>query len=253
VAPASPRALQAVRDAALRTLGLRAAADLEFAAPSAPPIRGTGVFDFARGIGTARVDQAAGTEAMVFEPTILFDRPPPAAGAGLPAGKTWIAAEPSEHLSNPAADAQFLLQSEGKNPAFLLEQVARGTTSAAPLRARVIGGSPTSGYLALIDLDQAAASASGPQASSIASTIDDERNGLGTSSVSRVGGPTIRVWVDRSGRVVRLQASPPGSGVGVTTMTFTSFGVRVDARRPPKSASVDVATLLPGTGDVDRD
>ncbi len=240
-----------MRTAATRTLSLHATVSLTFNGTSTT-IRGQGTFDFGGGTGEARIAQVAGTETVVFQPTFVFDRPPSQRGAGLPAGKEWIAAEPSEHLADAASFAQFVLQIEGKNPFFLLAQVAWGATSAAPLATQTIDGASASGYLAMIDLPTAAAAASGPAAHAFASTIADEQRALGTSGVDGPRQP-IRVWVDGAGRVVALEASPPGSGVGTTDMVITSFHGRIDAARPPKDQTVDLATLLPGTGDIDRD
>jgi hypothetical protein len=56
----------------------------------------------------------------------------------------------------------------------------------------------------------------------------------------------VRVWVAPSGRVVRVQSSPPGSGVGEITETYSRFGSQVSVAPPPASQIVDIATLNPG-------
>lgn len=252
VAPSSPAALQAVRTAAARTLELTASVSLNFAALSSTVINGEGTFDFASAKGSERIEQPVGTETTVFLPTFLFDDPPAQDAVGLPHGRTWIMAEPAEHIANATSFSQFVLQIQGKNPMFLLAQVAWGAVAAAPLQEAVINGERASGYLASVDLGEAATTAAGPAASALASSVHYEEEALGAGSQSSAPLQQIRAWVDSSGDVVRVQASPPGSGVGTTTMTFTAFGGRVDPSRPPRAKTIDLASLAPG-GDHDRD
>jgi hypothetical protein len=253
VAPPSPLDLQTVRAAAVRTFGLSANVSLEFAGGLAPKtILGSGSFSFASASGHAEIHQPAGTETVVFQPSIVFDHPPPQDLVGLPHGRTWIAAEPAEHIPNPTSFDQFVLQIEGKNPDFLLAEVAWGAVSAAPLGSRMVAGASTNGYLVTIDLPTAASAASGPGAAAFSSTLADEERSLGTGSRSTQAEGTISVWIDLAGRIVRLQASPPGSGIGTTIMTMTAFGARVDSTGPSNAETVDLASLAPG-GDHDRD
>ncbi|MGA8724293.1 MAG: hypothetical protein WB565_04585 [Acidimicrobiales bacterium] len=252
VAPPSAVALRAVRTAASRTLGLTATVSLDFAGGlSAKAISGGGSFSFASASGRAQIRQPAGVETVVFQPTIVFDHPPPQDLVGLPHGITWIAAEPAERIPNPTSFDQFALQIEGKNPDFLLTQVAWGAVAAAPLGTTDIGSGSASGYLVTVDLATAASSASGPGSRAFASALRDEEHALGGSGATPPQ-LTISAWIDPEGRVVRLEASPPGSGIGTTIMTMTAFGARVDAARPPKGETVDLASLAPG-GDYDRD
>jgi hypothetical protein len=69
---------------------------------------------------------------------------------------------------------------------------------------------------------------------------------VGTTSAVSGSLVEMRVWIDGGGRVVRLQASPPGSGVGVTTMELTAFGGAVHVSAPPSSRVADIASLAPG-------
>ena len=247
----SALALQSVRAAASRTLALSATVSLDFAGRASKAILGGGSFSFASASGRAQIRQPAGMETVVFQPSTVFDHPPPQDLVGLPQGITWIAAEPAEHIPNPTSFDQFALQIEGKNPDFLLTQVAWGAVAAAPLGTTDIGGVPSSGYLVTIDLATAASSASGPAAAAFASTLGDEKRILGGAR-GTTPEQTISTWIDARGRIVRLQASPPGSGVGTTIMTMTAFGAHVDSARPPKGETVDLGSLAPG-GDYDRD
>ncbi len=252
IAPPSAAALAAVRTAASRTLPMSASVSLDFAGLSSTPILGHGSFDFSTGAGRARILQPAGIETAVFQPTVVFDHPPAQDAVGLPRGRSWIAAEPSEHISSATTFPQFVLQMEGKDPAFLLAEMSWGTQSVAPLGRHTVGGSSAEGYLAMVDLAVAAASASGPAAAAYAAAIGDEEQALGATAEAAAPQLPIRVWVDAAGLVVQLQASPPGSGVGTTTMTFTSFGAHVDPARPPKNQTVDLASMV-SVSDVDND
>ena len=241
-----------MRTAASHTLGLTATVSLDFAGGlSSKVISGGGSFSFASASGRAQIRQPAGVETVVFQPTIVFDHPPPQDLVGLPHGITWIAAEPAERIPNPTSFDQFALQIEGKNPDFLLTQVAWGAVAAAPLwdhRDRWwVGerisrhGRPRDRCIVRIRTGQWCL------------CVGAARRG------ARVGGSgatppqlTVSAWIDPEGRIVRLEASPPGSGIGTTIMTMTAFGARVDAARPPKGETVDLASLAPG-GDYDRD
>jgi hypothetical protein len=252
IAAPSALALQTVRSDASRTTALSATVSLDFAGLSSKAILGSGSFSFASASGRAQIHQPAGTETVVFQPSIVFDHPPPQDLVGLPHGKTWIAAEPTEHIANPTSFDQFVLQIEGKNPGFLLAEVAWGAVAAAPLGSQTIGGTSCDGYLVTIDPVVAATSASGPAGAAFASTLDDEQRALGKGSDAKPPAETISTWVDAAGRIVRVQASPPGSGIGTTIMTMTAFGARVDSARPAKDETIDLGSLAPG-GDHDLD
>lgn len=255
VAPPSARALEVVRGAASSTQGQTASVTMRLEAASvfgvAPqPVTGTGQFDFHSGSGSAVLHQSSGAETVIFEPASVFVRQPPAganAGAGaLPRGKTWISAGLTESPSLRTNFPQFVVQAEGVNPVFLLDQVAWGAVSAAPLGPRVVAGKPADGYLVEVDLSRAATGASGPAGAALSRAIGYELAALGTPGARAAGQVEMRVWVDDHGRVARLQASPPGSGVGVTTMDMTAFGATVRVSAPPSSRVADIASLAPG-------
>jgi len=252
VAPASAQALQAVSSASRRTLSATAAVSLDLVAAkvlgaSTAPVLGSGVFDFAAGRGRAVLSQPGGSETVVFEPSSVFVRQPTAVNV-LPRGKTWISADLNEAEKLNTNFPQFVVQAEGVNPGFLLDQVAFGAVSAAPLARRVVDGSPASGYLVGVDLSRAGTTGGhGPASAAYGRAIGYEVAALDG------GGPTssppiqeFRVWIDGSLHVVLLQASPPGSGVGVTTVSFSSFGAPVQIRVPPRSQTANVASLTPG-------
>jgi hypothetical protein len=251
IAPVSPQALTAVMSASRRTsvgsvsVSLNLAAASVFGASPAPLV-GSGVLDLASGRGRVTLQQPVGDEVVVFVPASVFVRQPVAMRGALPRGKTWISAGLTEFSTRSTNLPQFVIQAEGINPAFLLDQLVWGAVSAAPLGQTYVNGGSAHGFLVRVDLARASSSASGPSGAAFTRAIGYELNAAGVSGGAPRAVQNVRVWIDAGGRVVQLQASPPGSGVGVTTMTFSSFGTSVRLRIPPRSQVVDIASLTPG-------
>jgi hypothetical protein len=256
IAPASSAALAAVKSAAARTQVLTASVSLDLEAAkvfgaATAPVTGVGVFDFRSGRGRAVLKQATGPETVIFEPASVFVRQPSttanAGASGLPKGKTWISAGLTESPALTTNFPQFVVQAEGTNPVFLLAQVTWGAVSAAPLGRAAVNGAPADGYLLSVDLARAAAGATGPAGPAFARAIGYELTALGSgASATATQLEPVRVWVDADGRVVQLRASPPGSGVGVTTVVLSSFGASLHVSPPPSSQIADIAYLSPG-------
>jgi hypothetical protein len=152
---------------------------------------------------------------------------------------------------------QFVVQVEGFNPLLYLDEASWGAVSAAPIGPREVNGARTMGYLVRVDLATALARATGPSAASMSLAIKSELTSAGTgrSGSSQV---SVRFWVDGAGRVVRIQGSPPGAGVGTTSITLSGFGVVIRPTPPRPSKVVDIASLTPsgerennGGGDAD--
>jgi len=254
VAPASAQSLAAVKAAAAGTqsqtaqVAMRLAATTVFGVAS-QPITGTGSFDFRAGRGSETLNEPSGVESVIFEPASLFVRQPPtAAGAGtsgLPRGKSWISAGLTESPSLGTNFPQFVVQAEGTNPVFLLDLVAWGAVSAAPIGR--VAGAPASarGFVVDVDLARAQTAATGPSGPALARAIGYEIGSLATGASTSAKSFVVRVWVDGS-KVVELAGSPPGSGVGVTTMSLSSFGTSVHVDPPPSSKVADIVSLSPG-------
>jgi len=255
IAPPSPQALEAVTRAASTTQAQTASVSLRLEAAkvfgaASQPVTGSGAFDFRTGTGQAVLNQPSGAETVIFEPASVFVRQPSTGGSpgasALPRGKTWISAGLTESPTLRTNFPQFVVQAEGTNPVFLLDQVAWGAVSAAPLGRDTVAGGPAQGYLVEVDLTRAAAGAAGPPGAAFARAIGYEVTALGSTSASTASLVEMRVWVDGGGRVVRIQASPPGSGVGVTTVDMTAFGGAVRVSAPPTSRVADIVSLAPG-------
>jgi hypothetical protein len=223
-------------------------ASVDGAAP--PPVIGTGAFDFPKSTGSINlaVPAPGGTVAVhrtLFLPTVVYVRPPSAAAASLPAGKEWIVASLTQIESNAVNFPQFVLQEEGLSPLLELQQLIWGAVSATPTAARSFAGAPAQGYVVRVDLRQAEAAASGPAGTALLLAIKTELSAFGPvgSRTSRAL-VTEKIWLQQ-GRVVALQLSPPGAGVGVTTTTLSRYGTRVRVSPPPVSSVVDIASLTP--------
>jgi hypothetical protein len=141
---------------------------------------------------------------------------------------------------------QFVVQVEGFNPLVYLDKVAWGAVAAVPLGSQLIKGALTHGFLVTINLTKALERSRGPSARSMSVVLRSELTSLGAGS-GRTATQTVRerLWIDRSGRVVAMQASPAGAGVGTTTIVLSQFGVRVEVVPPRQSKVVDIASLTP--------
>jgi hypothetical protein len=99
-----------------------------------------------------------------------------------------------------------------------------------------VAGVPTTGYRAQVDLHKVAARAQAREGAKAAQAIQQETKAMGTAT-----GP-VDVWIDAHhlARQIRYQtpilaAGTSGSGKGVLSMTFTSFGGPAHLTPPPAS------------------
>jgi hypothetical protein len=223
-----------------------------------PPLRGRGHFDLGTGQGEVTMHGPSGTESRIFLPAAVFLHEPNVPAGVLPQGKIWISAGLTEYPADVTAFSQFVAEVEGVNPGLLLEQVALGAVSAVSLGQHQVAGMPATEYLVEVDLRRAASSA-GATAPGLQRAIDYQLVAAGGNATK--GGPVlqkIRVWVEGTGQAVQLQASPPGSGIGTTTLTVSRSKAGFRATTPPRATVVDIATLTPGgerelIGGVDSD
>jgi hypothetical protein len=223
-----------------------------------PPLRGSGHFDLATGQGQVTMRGPSGTEKRIFLPAAVFLHEPATPAGVLPQGKIWISAGLTEYPADVTAFSQFVAEVEGVNPGLLLEQVALGAVSAVSLGQHQVAGAPATEYLVDVDLRRAASTA-GATIPGLQRAIDYELVAAGGNPTK--GGPVlqrIRVWVEGGGRAVQLQASPPGSGIGTTTLTVGRLQGGFRATTPPRAEVVDIATLTPGgerelIGGIDSD
>lgn len=272
-AGASPAALSEVLAAAHQTMTLSASVRLDqvgiaggLASPSSKPTSGSGVIDLAKGAGSEIFLEPEGLEQVVFEPNAIYDQPVAAPGnqAILPHGKRWLGAEPTD-----TGGYQFSVETlhlEGTNPAFLLELVAWGATSAAKVGEQAVASQQATEYQLTADPHLAASRAAGPTAATFAATLGYQYQSTPSVPTSKhlvpvlagreviTGTITMEIWVNGSGQVVQLQASPLGTSGGRITVTMTKFGVPVTTSAPPASQTVDLGAAVSfadkGDGDL---
>ena len=222
-----------------------------------PSVRGSGTFDFAKGRGAVRLQGSSGTERVVFLPQAMFIRqPPPTSGASpLPAGRSWVSAGLNESPGTGSGLPLFVDQVEVVNAGLILDEIRWGATAARPLGTGQIGGVDAQGYTVSVNLRQAQSSARGPEGRALARVVDYQVQALASKNSSSAT-VRVKVWVASNGRVTEVEWSPPGGGVGTTSITMSGHPGRLRISAPPPSQTVDVATLSPagekegGLGDV---
>jgi hypothetical protein len=263
IAPPDAADLTLVTAAARRVLAGSASVSVDLLAAQVfgatqPRVQGSGAFDLAAGLGYAEMRQASGLETVLFVPDQVYVRQPPSSASALPAGKVWISASVTQSETIATNFPQFVLEVEDLNPALLLGEMAWGATSAAPLGPLTVSGTAAQGYLVRVDLNRASAQTSGPAAAALSKALQYEQTAMGEGPGAQSPAVEVRVWIDGHGRVVQLQASPPGSGVGTTNFVLTKFGTQVTVTPPATTQVVDIASLTPagerennGRGDAD--
>jgi hypothetical protein len=211
-----------------------------------PTVAGDGAFDFASRVGKVSLRESTGTETVVYIPEALYVHEPPSHGpSSLPAGKTWISVGLAEIPAAGSSIPQFVDQAEAVNAGFLLDEIAWGTVSARRNGQNEIGGSSASSFRVTVDLRQAAANASGPTAPVFGRAVGYQIAALATGT-GAAAAMHATVWTGSNGRIVRIQSSPPGSGVGSTTLTFLAGRPKSTVGAPPSAKVVDIASLTPG-------
>lgn len=247
--PPTRAALEIVRNAAAHTLTQKVVASIEVANRSSvtfPVIKGPGSFNLGRATGQVSVENPLGFETFVYQPGGVFDRPAPGGATSLPQGRPWIRIDFKEPLKAQLV-RQFLLAVEAVDPGFFLDEVAWGATTAAPLGPRVVNHEPALGYLVRVDPARAAAVATGPRAHRFV------RTATLLERIGRASDQTVRVWVDRSGRIVAIRGHLPAAGIGDTLMTINSFGaLSVQPAPPARNEFIDLLALTKN-GDNDGD
>jgi hypothetical protein len=214
-------------------------------------VEGAGSFDFRAQQGTLLLSPS-GTglhEPLVFAPLAVYIRPP-ASSESLPPGKSWILASFSDTRVLQTNLPDYVIEVESLNPALVLSELLWGGVAAAPSGSAMIQGRTASRYDVTVDLNQALASASGAAQVPLSLALQAELRAVGGStaagasarSSSRI---TVGAWIGESGRLLRVELTPPGAGVGRMTMNLAGFGTAVLATLPPAAQVTDVASLTP--------
>jgi hypothetical protein len=230
---------------------------------SPAPVLGSGEFDFPSGQGGEAIDlgeaarQERGTEHVIFLPTRVYLQPKSSSTTVLPKGKDWVSATLTGSDSVRTNFPSFVLQAEGVNPQFLLAELAGGAVAAVPVGRETINGERARAFDVTVDLARALSASTGATGAVFGQAIQSELTDSGGAQHAAQG-TSFRAWVDGAGRVVQIQTSPPGAGLGTATMTMCCFGEAVNVALPPPDQVVDITSLTPsgerennGGGDSD--
>jgi hypothetical protein len=215
-----------------------------------------GAFDFATGDGKVTLRGQAGTEDVLFLQRAMFVRqPPPTSGASpLPAGKSWVSAGLNEKQGTASSLPQFVDQVEVVNASLVLNEIRWGAIAARALGTKEVGGRSARGFTVSVNLrlDQSTAGLAG---ATFAQVVGYQAAALASRTAASAE-ERVTVWVSDPGRIVRVEWSPPGGGVGTTSITISDRHLALRVRPPPASKTVDVAVLGPageqegGLGDI---
>ena len=246
---ATPDPAHRVRSATDTTLARTAAAHLVLAGatafgPTHRPVLAGGAFVFPTGLGFERIDlpkparEKQRRAFLVLQPNRVYLEPSLPPGALLAPGRSWISAPLAGPGSLADRNPRLVLQVEGLNPRFFLDELRWGSTAVTNVGERVVNHVPLSHYRVTISLPRVLASAHGPAAAATKVAVQQQ--------LAALGGPrSIRldVWVDGPGRVVKLAGPVPGSGLGTVTTMLFSFGATI-AGSPPTASGLAPAVLL---------
>lgn len=214
--------------------------------PGAEGVTGArGAYDFRTELDYAfiNVRKHGGASENVFfdsspsEFAIAPDSPP----AGLlPAGKFWISAPLQGHHAAGALAAQV----EGLAPRLALDEIRWGTRAASSLGTSSVAHVPMEHYRVSVDLAKAYSAATRHGDAAIAVAIKHERQS------SRSGRLTLDVWVNGPGYVGQIFQRVPGSGLGGTSLSFTSYSQKYTGAFASPSQTVSLASLGRGKRSV---
>jgi hypothetical protein len=216
-------------------------------------IIGRAEFSFPKGLGYQALQlpalggRAAGTAYFVFLPQQLWSKP--VVNSALPSGRLWISAGFADSRSAGSTPPSLALALESMNPQLLLQEIATGAVAASSSGNLVVDHVPFTKYVVSVDLARALATA--PRTGALRTAMQQElaalQAGRGTDAGSLV---RIVVGVDGTGRLAQLQASLPGSKLGMVQIGLWKFGSTIPLSLPLASQTVDIASLRPSHGGV---
>jgi hypothetical protein len=247
--------LRAVLGAATTTLSQSADANVTLSDASlfggtSRSVVGRAAFVFPTGLGYEAIQvpklrgRASGTAYLAYLGRRVWVEP--LVQTALPQGRLWISTTFSRSGSLEARFPTLALVLEGLNPELLLEEIIWGAVAASSLGQRVVAHVPFTEYSVTVDLRRAISRATGPTAVALSSAMREELAALRSSRARRGSSAVaIAIWVDGPGRLVQLQASLPGSGLGTVLMALSNVGTAIATNLPTASMSADIALLRP--------
>jgi hypothetical protein len=179
----------------------------------------------------------------VFDNATVYEKFPPALGAALPPGKSWVKVDLAS--AGKSVGAAGLSQAQAGDPSQTLDYLRGVTGNVARVGTDEIRGTHTTHYRTTVDLRKAAEKS--PTARDI---INSTIKLLGSST------QPLDVWIDAQGRVRRIHytvdlskskaTTPSIPGSATFTLDLFDFGVPVQATVPPADQIADVSTLSGG-------
>jgi hypothetical protein len=207
----------------------------------------SGSFDFParRGEVALSIAGSSADRSFIFTPDAVYMRPAKTSGSLLRAG-TWTAVRFSDTKSVRRDLPNLIGQLESLNPALTLSELVWGATRASASGHDVIGGQVASRYDLTVQPAQALVNATGA-GTAFAIALESQMSALASSRSAEGAFPTFgaRVWLSGLGRLLRIEFSPPGAGVGTLSLTLGSPGTAVHAVAPPADQVVDLASFIP--------
>jgi hypothetical protein len=253
-----------VVSAATRTLAQTVLASVTFTGSTvfggnAAPVGAREGSVFSRGLAYEAIDvpdvgqQSTNRQFLEVKPGTLSFSPGSAAGrAALPSGDDWI----SVPLTRVAESVfpRFVEQAEGLTPQLLLDEIAWGAQSASSEGREAVNHVPLAKYTVSVNLRRALSAATGPGAAAIRLAIQDELSAMGSRGTAGRSQPAlVTVWIDGPGRIARLEAALPGSGLGTVTFGLSNYGIAVSGSAPRSpSQIVSIYSVLHAGGGMER-
>jgi hypothetical protein len=180
----------------------------------------------------------------VFDNAIVYEKFPPALGAALPPGKSWVKVDLATAGQSVGVDSG-LGQAQAGDPSQTLDYLRGVTGNVARVGTDDIRGTHTTHYRTTVDLRKAA-----DQSPTARDAINSTIKLLGSSS------QPLDVWIDAQGRVRRIHytvdlskskaTTPSIPGSATFTLDLFDFGVPVQATIPPADQIADLSALSGG-------
>jgi hypothetical protein len=200
---------------------------------------GKAAYDLASGIGYVALavnGPVKKTLYLDFVPGAVYVAPWPTPKGLLPPGKIWISV-PFTGRKAPRPGDALALQLEGLSPELALDEIAWGAREASSLGTHTVNHVPMHEYAVSVDLAKALAVAKRSGRPGIAAAIASQRRAAPSGQVS------ADVWLTGEGHIGKIEQAIPGSKLGQTTFSFTSFHARFKRPRPPRSVTVPLASI----------
>jgi hypothetical protein len=204
-----------------------------------------GAYDYRTGFDYVFINArtSGGGSQNVFvdsSPNQIVVAPYPAPAGLLPAGKTWISAPVQGHKAAGTLAAQVA----GLGPRLAVDEIRWGTRTASALGTRAVGHVPMDEYRVSVDLRTAHSAAARHGDAAVAAAIEHELRS------SRSGRVKLDVWVNGPGYISQIFERVPGSGLGGTSLSFTSYSEPYTGAFPPPAETVALTSLRPGRRSV---